>query len=79
MKEEKLEGINRWPDWNTSAFCLWGCMKSRMYRGGTLDGRRLSVEAITVGAAGTGNELQWQKGLAACIQREGGDFEHVVS
>jgi hypothetical protein len=64
MKEDKLEGINRWSDWNTSGFCLWGCMKSRVYRGVTLDGRHLSVKAITEGAVGIGNELQWQTSMA---------------
>jgi hypothetical protein len=57
-------------------------MKSRVYRGGKPEGRHQLVEAIAEGAVGIGNELQWQtsmaKGLAACIQCERGDFEHVV-
>jgi hypothetical protein len=64
MNEEKLEGINRWSDWNTSDFCLWGCMKSRVYRGGKQGGRHLSVEAIAEGAVGIGNELRWQTSMA---------------
>jgi hypothetical protein len=83
MKEDGLESNGRWSDWNTSDFCLWGCMKSRVYRGGKSEGRHLSAEVITEGAVGNGNELQRRtsmaKGLAACIQCEGGDFEHVVS
>jgi hypothetical protein len=59
MKEGGLESKGRWSDWNTSNYCLWGCMKSRVYRAGTLDGRhQLVVVAITEEAVGTGNELQ---------------------
>jgi hypothetical protein len=54
-----------------------------VYRGGKPEGRHQLVEAITEGAVGIGNELQWQtsmaKDLAACKQCEGGDFEHVMS
>jgi len=81
MKEGGLESDGQWSDLNTSDFCLWGFMKLRVYRGGKPEGRHQLVEAITEGAVGTGNELQWQtsmaKGLATCIQCEGGDFENV--
>jgi hypothetical protein len=71
----------RWPDLKTSDFCLWDCMKSRMYRGGKPEGRHQLVEAITEDAGGIVNELQWQtsmaKGLAACIVCESRNLGHV--
>ena len=57
MKEGGLESDGQWSDLNTSDFCLWGCMKSRVYRGGTLDGRQHLVLAVTESAVGTGKEL----------------------
>jgi len=82
MQDDELESKGWWSDWNTSDFCLWGCMKSRVYRGGKPEGSRQLVETITEGAVGTGKELQWQtsmaKGLAACIQCDSGDLEDVV-
>jgi hypothetical protein len=82
MKEDGLESNGRWSDWNIPDFCLWGCMKSRVYRSGKREGRHQLVEAITEGTVGIGKEMQWQtsmaKCLAACIHCEGADFEHVV-
>jgi hypothetical protein len=54
MQDDGLESNGRWSDWNTSDFCLLGCMKSRMYRGSKPEESHQLVETITEGAVRIG-------------------------